>query len=104
MCVHYGLIVSGNQVIKDAIFRDMLNNELGGNVRCVQMEAAGIANNFPCLIVWGICDYANSHKNKAWQKHVAAEAAAYAKALLLVVQPTEVQQDRLLNDAISESR
>jgi nucleoside phosphorylase len=104
MRVHYGLIVSGNQVIEDAKARNILNKELGGKVLCVEMEAAGIANNFPCLAIRGICDYADSHKNKAWQEHAAAVAAAYAKALLLFVQPIEVQQDRLLQEAIIDSR
>ncbi|KAL5362033.1 hypothetical protein BJX96DRAFT_185764 [Aspergillus floccosus] len=61
--VHYGLIASGNQVIKDAGFRDSLDESLGGNVLCVEMEAAGIMNDFPCLVIRGICDYADSQKN-----------------------------------------
>lgn len=40
---------------------------------------------FPCLIIWGICDYADSHKSKAWQPYAAATAAAYARGLLLVI-------------------
>jgi nucleoside phosphorylase len=66
MRIHYGLIASGNQVIKDATFRDKLNKDLGGNVLCVEMEAAGLMNNFPCIVIRGICDYADSHKNKDW--------------------------------------
>ncbi|KAL4947029.1 hypothetical protein BDW69DRAFT_190584 [Aspergillus filifer] len=42
----------------------------------------------------------NSHKNKAWQEHAALVAAAYAKELLLIVQPNEVQGDRLIKDAL----
>ena len=82
MRVHYGLIVSGNKVIKDATLRDNLNKELGGNVFCVEMEAAGLMDNFPCIVIRGICDYADSHKNKDWQEHAAAVAAAFAKELL----------------------
>jgi nucleoside phosphorylase len=55
--VHYGLIASGNQVIKDAAYRSMLNSDLGGQVLCVEMEAAGLMNSFPCVVVRGICDY-----------------------------------------------
>jgi nucleoside phosphorylase len=62
--VHYGLIASGNQVIKDATLRDKLKKDLGGNVLCVEMEAAGLMDNFPCIVIRGICDYADSHKNK----------------------------------------
>lgn len=55
------------------------------------MEAAGPADNFPCLVIRGICDYADSHKNKKWQPYSAATAAAYAKALLLLIAPQTVQ-------------
>ncbi|KAK2589553.1 hypothetical protein QQS21_012766 [Conoideocrella luteorostrata] len=90
MRVHYGLIASGNQVIKDATFRDEVNKRLGGKVLCFEMEAAGLMNDFPCIVIRGICDYADSHKNKAWQEHAAAVAAAFAKELLSVVEPGEV--------------
>ena len=46
---------------------------------CFKMEAAGLMDDFPCLVVRGICDYADSHKNKQWQGYAAATAAAYAK-------------------------
>jgi nucleoside phosphorylase len=102
--VHYGLIASGNQVIKDATFRDKLNKDLGGDVLCVEMEAAGILNNFPCLVIRGICDYSDSHKNMAWQEHASVVAAAFTKELLFTVQPSEVQGDRLLKDALDEGK
>ncbi|GFG15817.1 hypothetical protein IFM61392_09176 [Aspergillus lentulus] len=92
MRVHYGLIASGNQVIKDAIFRDQINAQLGGKVLCFEMEAAGLMNDFPCIVIRGICDYADSHNNKRWQEHAAAVAAAFAKELLLLVPAWEVEQ------------
>ena len=92
MRVHYGLIASGNQVIKDATFRDKLNKDLGGHVLCVEMEAAGLMDNFPCIVIRGICDYADSHKNKDWQEHAAAVAAAFAKELLSVLPVQDVEQ------------
>lgn len=72
MLVHYGLIASGNSVIKNANFRDRLRQDLGGDVLCVEMEAAGLMDNFPCIFIRGICNYADSHKNKDWQEHAAA--------------------------------
>jgi nucleoside phosphorylase len=92
MRVHYGLIASGNQVIKDAAFRDKVNKRLGGRVLCFEMEAAGLMNDFPCIVIRGICDYADSHKNKAWQEHAAAVAAAFAKEFLLMVPAYEIDQ------------
>ena len=29
-----------------------------------KMEAAGLMNEFPCIVIHGISDYADSHKNK----------------------------------------
>jgi nucleoside phosphorylase len=88
--VHYGLIASANQVVKDAQLRDHLGHELGAY--CVEMEAAGLMNNYPCLVIRGICDYADSHKNKEWQGYAAATAAAYAKELLLVTSIAHIDQ------------
>jgi nucleoside phosphorylase len=98
--VHYGLIASGNKVIKDAKVRDGLNQSLGGNVLCVEMEAAGLMDNFPCIVIRGICDYADSQKNKDWQEYAAAVAAAYAKELLGCVQPSEVNRERSVKDVL----
>ncbi|TDZ12937.1 hypothetical protein C8035_v000157 [Colletotrichum spinosum] len=60
--IHYGLIASGNSVIKHAVLRDGLVKDEG--VLCFEMEAAGLMNHFPCLVIRGICDYSDSHKNK----------------------------------------
>ncbi|KAJ5186403.1 hypothetical protein N7449_011167 [Penicillium cf. viridicatum] len=92
MRVHYGLIASGNRVVKDARFRDEINKNLGGKVLCFEMEAAGLMNDFPCLVIRGICDYADAHKNKEWQEHAAAVAAAFSKELLMLVPAQEVEQ------------
>jgi hypothetical protein len=81
--IHYGRIASGNQVIKDGSTRDKLSQELGSI--CFEMEAAGLMHNFPCLVIRGICDYSDSHKNKNWQEYAALVAAAYAKDLLLTI-------------------
>ncbi|CEN60567.1 hypothetical protein ASPCAL03003 [Aspergillus calidoustus] len=96
--VHYGLIASGNRVVKDSHFRNRLSRDLGAC--CVEMEAAGLMNNFPCLVVRGICDYADSHKNKDWQGYAAAVAAAYAKELLLVA-PSGI--DAVLNSHLGRT-
>ncbi|GES56827.1 purine and uridine phosphorylase [Aspergillus terreus] len=77
--VFYGLIASGNQVVRDARYRDRLGRE---NVICVEMEGAGVMRTTDCLVIRGICDYADSHKNKQWQEYAAAAAAAYAKFFL----------------------
>jgi len=86
--VHYGTIASGSSLIKNGKKRDKLREEHG--ILCFEMEAAGLMNNFPCAVIRGICDYADSHKNKQWQPYAAATAAAYAKFLLSCIDPIEV--------------
>jgi nucleoside phosphorylase len=66
--------------MKDAKLRDRWSMER--NVLCFEMEAAGIMNTVPCLVIRGICDYSDSHKNKRFQEYAAATAASYAKLLL----------------------
>ncbi|KAL4955023.1 nucleoside phosphorylase domain-containing protein [Aspergillus filifer] len=98
--VHYGKIASGNQVVKNSDVRDSLGLELGAS--CVEMEAAGLANNYPCLVIRGICDYADSHKNKQWQQYAAAVAAAYAKELSLVTSHTSTGRSGTILTRISD--
>lgn len=98
--IHYGLIASGNQVIKDTKIRNRLRDEL--KATCVEMEAAGVAEAVQCLVIRGICDYADSHKNDIWHKYAAATAAAYAKVLLSYV--SESIADDLDNGRIPKRR
>jgi nucleoside phosphorylase len=81
--IHYGTIGSANEVIEDSATRDKLKADLG--ILCVEMEAAGLMDEFSCLVIRGICDYADSHRNKRWQPYAAATAAAYAKELLHII-------------------
>ncbi|KAJ6002315.1 Tetratricopeptide-like helical [Penicillium canescens] len=81
--IHYGLIASGNQVMKSATTRDAVAREL--NILCFEMEAAGLMDQLPCLVIRGVCDYCDSHKQKQWQGYAALTAAAYTRALLEVV-------------------
>ena len=78
-----------NKVMKSASERDRASAQLGG-VLCFEMEAAGLMNTFPCLVIRGICDYSDSHKNDKWQPYAAGIAAAYAKEVLSVVKPVEL--------------
>ncbi|OWT43365.1 NB-ARC and ankyrin domain protein [Pochonia chlamydosporia 170] len=89
--IHYGLIASANQVMKDALVRDALAAEK--DVLCFEMESAGLMNHFACLVIRGICDYSDSHKSKEWQGYAAMAAAAYAKDLLCRMPPSEVEAE-----------
>ena len=94
----YGVIASGNELIKNAAARDRLGREFG--VLCVEMEAAGLMNDFPCVVIRGICDYADSHKNDAWQKYAATTAAAYAKELLSYISSEQTNLEKPIQEMI----
>ncbi|KAF2184785.1 purine and uridine phosphorylase [Zopfia rhizophila CBS 207.26] len=97
--IHYGLIASANQLMKDSSIRDRLAAEK--DVLCFEMEAAGLMNHFPCLVIRGICDYSDTHKNKEWQGYAAMAAAAYAKDLLCRIAPNRVEAERKISDILS---
>jgi len=98
--IHYGLIGSANQVMKHGVTREKLRQEKG--IICFEMEAAGLMDNFPCLVIRGICDYSDTHRNENWQPYAAATAAAYAKELLGVIAPAQVDKTPTAIDAIKE--
>jgi tetratricopeptide (TPR) repeat protein/nucleoside phosphorylase len=89
--VFYGTIASGNSIIKDAAVRDKLISQHG--VLCCEMEAAGLMNtSFPCLVIRGISDYADAHKNDVWHDYAAATSARYAKDFLSRI-PDELERN-----------
>ncbi|KAL6692003.1 hypothetical protein J3F84DRAFT_403077 [Trichoderma pleuroticola] len=97
--IHYGLIASANQLMKDALVRDRIAAEM--DVLCFEMEAAGLMNHFPCLVIRGICDYSDTHKNKEWQGYAAMAAAAYAKDLLYRIPPNRVEAEEKVTEILS---
>ncbi|KUL86065.1 hypothetical protein ZTR_06457 [Talaromyces verruculosus] len=78
--IYFGLVGSGDTVMKSGQHR----NETAAqhNLIAFEMEASGVCGNLPCLVIKGVCDYADSHKNKHWQDYAAATAAACMKAIL----------------------
>ncbi|KAJ5297125.1 uncharacterized protein N7443_008018 [Penicillium atrosanguineum] len=93
---YYGIIASSNKVIKHGRTREQLCLETGA--LCFEMEAAGLMLDFPCVVIRGVCDYADSHKNKQWQGYAALAAAAYTKELLGYVPVGRVSQESLVVD------
>ncbi|KAH7169338.1 hypothetical protein DER46DRAFT_698880 [Fusarium sp. MPI-SDFR-AT-0072] len=98
--IHCGLIASGNQLMKDAYLRDKLAAKHG--ILCFEMEAAGLMNHFPCVVIRGICDYSDSHKNDEWQEYAAMVAAAYTKDLLLQVAPNSLQKEERIETLLGQ--
>ncbi|KAG9524203.1 purine and uridine phosphorylase, partial [Aureobasidium melanogenum] len=78
--VHIGTIGSANMVMKSGEHRDAIARE--NNIIAFEMEGSGVWDNLPCIVIKGVCDYADSHKNKMWQDYAAATAASAAKAFL----------------------
>ncbi|RDW59562.1 hypothetical protein BP6252_12649 [Coleophoma cylindrospora] len=78
--LHLGVIASGDRVIKSSSLRqELIKNE---KVIGFEMEGAGVWDTFPTIVIKGVCDYADSHKNKGWQRYASATAASCMKAML----------------------
>jgi nucleoside phosphorylase len=88
------LITSGDIVIKSGEDRD----EIAAREKVIrfEMEGAGVWENLPYIVIKGVCDYSDSHKNKKWQGYAAATTAACIKAFLKDWVPTE----KVLSDAV----
>ncbi|KAL2830724.1 purine and uridine phosphorylase [Aspergillus pseudoustus] len=78
--VHFGSLASGDTFMKSGEHRDGLTET--GMVIGFEMEGAGVLDSLPCVIIKGVCDYADSHKNKTWQNYAAATAASCTKVFL----------------------
>ena len=84
--------------MKDALVRDKLAAEK--KVLSFEMEAAGLMNHFPCLVIRDICEYSDSHKNKEWQGYAAMVTAAYTKDLLYRIPLKKVEAEKRINDLV----
>ncbi len=100
--IYYGVIASGSQVIYDAAVRDKLKAQ--NCVLCIETEAAGLMDNFPCLVVRGVCDYADSHRNDKWKLYAASTAAAFAKELLSIIPASQVKQTPTVLETLKEGK
>ena len=102
--IHYGLIASGNTLVKDAQTRDKIIQLTQKEFLCFEMEAAGLVDDFPCIVIKGVSDYADSHKNDDWQRYASATAAAFAKELLSYVPETQLRTTPRALDVIQSSK
>ena len=99
--IHYGTIASGNQIMQNGIMRDELAKQ--HNILCFEMEAAGLMNTFPCIVIRGISDYSDSHKNQTWKPYAAATAAAYAKELLRFLPNEQVDNTVCMQSGLADT-
>ena len=96
--VFYGTIASGNQVVKHGRTRDRIAQDEKHAMLCFEMEAAGVIDVLPCLVIRGICDYCDAYKHKRFQNYASIAAAAYAKELLTIIPPRHLLIDDSLED------
>ncbi|RPA83885.1 purine and uridine phosphorylase, partial [Ascobolus immersus RN42] len=89
--VHYGLIASGDWLVRNSEERERIRRECGA--LCIEMEAAGL-QGFPSLVIRGISDYADSHKSDDWHAYAALTASAYARELLQDIVPDSLDNLR----------
>jgi nucleoside phosphorylase len=90
--VFLGIIGSSDRLQRNPVLRDELRRQHG--VKAIEMEGAGVADaawqfERGYLVIRGICDYCDSHKNDVWQEYTAAVAAAYVRGLLASVPAQE---------------
>ncbi|KAF2719178.1 purine and uridine phosphorylase, partial [Polychaeton citri CBS 116435] len=78
--VHYGTIALSNQLIEDGLTRDRIAKTEG--MIGFEREAAGFPEGFPCILIRGVCDYTDSHRNRQWKPYAIAAATAFVKELL----------------------
>ncbi|THZ00498.1 purine and uridine phosphorylase [Aureobasidium pullulans] len=69
--VYYGVIASGDAVIKDPEFARKIRERKIQNVLCFEMEAAGL-DAYGCLVIKGISDVCNKDKNNDWHRYASA--------------------------------
>ncbi|KAJ5116734.1 hypothetical protein N7456_001082 [Penicillium angulare] len=92
--IHHGVIASSTELMKDAILRDELIGRR--DILCFETAASDLMPHFPCLVIRGICDYADSHANDEWHGYAAMVAAAYTKNLLYRIDPNMLAKQSTL--------
>ncbi|KAM0418299.1 hypothetical protein ACHAPD_004658 [Fusarium lateritium] len=78
--IHFGKFGSGDSAVKSGEYRDQLATT--HDVVGFEMESAGVWELFPTVVIRGVSNYADCHKNGNWQVFAAASAAACTKAFL----------------------
>ncbi|KAF4629121.1 hypothetical protein G7Y89_g9028 [Cudoniella acicularis] len=77
--IHYGIIASGKSMTcgktRDKVARD-------NDAICFDTDSADLVENFSCLVIKGICNYADTHKTEAFQSYAAMTAAAFAREVV----------------------
>jgi nucleoside phosphorylase len=109
--VEIGVIASGDKVIADEAERDKIA-ATNRKILAIEMEGYGvIASTWQsfepvrCLVIRGLCDYADSGKNDEWHAYAAAFAAGFTKYFLLdePLVPRNIAGDKRIGDEPSSN-
>jgi nucleoside phosphorylase len=91
--IHFGTIASADTVLKSGEHRDQTvqkeRDQWNEEIIAFEMEGAGMWDSRPCVIIKGVSDYADSHKNDIWHAYAAATAASCTKAFLELWIPSD---------------
>ncbi|MDI1476441.1 TIR domain-containing protein [Polyangium sp. y55x31] len=84
--VHQGLLLSGEKLIDNSLFRDRLVEEfrdaLGGEMEGAGAYASGSRTKTEVILLKAICDWADGHKNDRAQPFAAKAAVSLAQHVL----------------------
>ncbi|GFF29222.1 Pfs and NB-ARC domain protein [Aspergillus lentulus] len=90
--LHIGTIASGDTVMESGEHRDRIAEM--EEVIAFETIGAGVWDTLPCVIINGVSDYADGHKNEVWRNYAAAVAASAAKAFLQYWAPSAKAKSR----------
>lgn len=88
---HMGRIGTANTVIANGKQRDEISKKLNG-IQCFEGSAAGVDASRQCLVIRGISDYCDAHKNGLFKHYAAGRAAVFARELLGMITPIAVER------------
>lgn len=91
--LHFGIVGSADQVLRNAKERDRFSKEK--DIICFEMEAAVVMRSIPSITVRGISDYCDGHKNDCWHDYAALSAAVCAKQLIKRIKPGMINVAKL---------
>lgn len=80
--VHFGKTISETWVLERSTILNGLEIDFTIDMLCIEQRAAYFRTTVPYLLISGICDYGDSHKNETWQDLATANAVACAKGIV----------------------
>ncbi|KAL2829430.1 purine and uridine phosphorylase [Aspergillus cavernicola] len=87
--IHCGGIAISSESVEDGRTRDRIHS-IYPQVFCLDNDLSGVETGFPCLVIRGISNYADTHRNGEWLRYAAAAAAAFGTILLHEVSAMDV--------------